>query len=257
MRKSMLMVVVPIAALLATACGSSSPKTTTTHAKTSTSSASSSSSVTISTRTIKPYGAVLVNSVGRTLYVFEPDKAKKVTCVGACATIWPPTKLAAGAKPAAAGGVKASLLGSDANPSGGRVVTYNGWPLYTYVTDTAPGEAHGQGINSSGGLWYVISPRARSSRRSHRRRPRPRAGTDDLDRPAHMCAGPGRACSARDDGAAHARPRYEKRGMGAAGIESGPAWTSRSRTAPWTSSGGCSSSWTSGSTRRRRSGASR
>lgn len=159
MRKSMMMVVIPIAALLAAACGSSSPKTTT-HAKTSTSSASSSSStkVTISTRTIKPYGAVLVNSVGRTLYVFEPDKAKKVTCVSACATIWPPAKLPTGAKPAAAGQVKASLLGSDPNPSGGRVATYNGWPLYTYVTDTAPGAAHGQGIKSSGGLWYVISP---------------------------------------------------------------------------------------------------
>lgn len=159
MRKSMLMVVVPIAALLAAACGSSSHNATT-KANTSTSSAPSSSSAkaTISTRTIKPYGAVLVNSAGHTLYVFSPDKAKKVTCVSTCATIWPPTKLPAGSKPAAAGQVKASLLGSDPNPSGGRVVTYNGWPLYSYVTDTAPGVAHGQGLKLSGGLWYVISP---------------------------------------------------------------------------------------------------
>lgn len=159
MRKSILTAVVPIAALLAAACGSSS-HTTTTSAKTSTSSASSSSStkVTISTKTIKPYGAVLVNSAGRTLYVFAPDKAKKVTCVSGCAAIWPPAKLSAGAKAVGAGGVKASLLGSDPDPSGGRVVTYSGWPLYSYVTDTAPGVAHGQGLNSSGGLWYVISP---------------------------------------------------------------------------------------------------
>ena len=162
MRKSMLMALVPIAALLAAACGSSS-KTTTTHAKSptstgSTSSSSSSGGVTITTKTIKPYGAVLVNSLGHTLYVFAPDKAKKVTCVSACASIWPPAKLSSGTKASGSGQVKASLLGSDPNPSGGSVVTYNGWPLYTYVTDTAPGVAHGEAINSSGGLWYVISP---------------------------------------------------------------------------------------------------
>jgi predicted lipoprotein with Yx(FWY)xxD motif len=78
--------------------------------------------------------------------------------VSACATIWPPAKLPSGAKATASGQVKSSLLGSDPNPSGGRVVTYNGWPLYTYVTDTAPGVANGQGINSAGGLWYVIAP---------------------------------------------------------------------------------------------------
>ena len=162
MRKSMLTAVGPMVALLATACGSSS-HTTTTHAKSSTSAGSTSSSsssggVTISTKTIKPYGAVLVNGAGHTLYIFAPDKAKKVTCVSACATIWPPAKLPPGAKATPSGQVKSSLLGSDPNPSGGRVVTYNSWPLYTYVTDTAPGVAHGQGINSAGGLWYVISP---------------------------------------------------------------------------------------------------
>jgi predicted lipoprotein with Yx(FWY)xxD motif len=165
-RKSMLAVTVPLVALLAAACGSSSTKTSTgtgtAHATktqtTKTSSASPSSGVTVATKTIKPYGAVLVNGAGRTLYIFAPDKAKKVTCVSACATIWPPAKLPPGTKATASGQVKSSLLGSDPNPSGGRVVTYNGWPLYTYVTDTAPGVAHGQGINSAGGLWYVISP---------------------------------------------------------------------------------------------------
>jgi predicted lipoprotein with Yx(FWY)xxD motif len=101
---------------------------------------------------------VLVNASGHALYTFAPDKASKVTCTGACAKIWPPLMLSSGAKPAAAGGVKASLLGSDPNPSGGRVVTYKGWPLYTYVTDTTAGVAHGQGLNLNGGLWYLISP---------------------------------------------------------------------------------------------------
>ena len=103
-------------------------------------------------------GAVLVNSEGHTLYIFVPDNAKKVTCVGVCTSVWPPVALSGSAKAGASGAVKASLLGSDPNPSGGRVVTYHGWPLYTYVADPMAGTAAGEGINNSGGLWYVISP---------------------------------------------------------------------------------------------------
>jgi len=114
--------------------------------------------VKIGTRNVKGLGTILVNASGRTLYMFVPDKQKKVTCLKACAALWPPVKLAAGAKAAGSGGVKASLLGSDPNPGGGKVVTYDKWPLYTYVPDTKPGEATGQGINSDGGLWYVLSP---------------------------------------------------------------------------------------------------
>ena len=114
--------------------------------------------MTISTRTISAVGTVLVNGQGKTLYVFKPDQAKKVTCTGSCAAVWPPVTLGSGAKPTASGGVKASLLASDPNPSGGSVVTYNGWPLYAYVADTAPGSARGQGVNLNGGVWYVMSP---------------------------------------------------------------------------------------------------
>lgn len=114
--------------------------------------------VKISTRKVPKLGTILVNAKGLTLYMFVPDKRSKVTCVRACAKIWPPVKLPKGAKATAAGSAKASLLGSDPNPAGGRVVTYNKWPLYTYITDTAPGQAKGQALNLNGGYWYVLSP---------------------------------------------------------------------------------------------------
>ena len=101
---------------------------------------------------------MLVNAQGHTLYVFAPDKATKVTCVGACAAVWPPLAVSSGQKPAVSGQAKSSLVGSDPNPTGGRVATYAGWPLYTYVTDTSPGTAHGQALVLNGGLWDVISP---------------------------------------------------------------------------------------------------
>jgi predicted lipoprotein with Yx(FWY)xxD motif len=108
---------------------------------------------TVQTKKIKNLGVVLVNGKGRTLYMFVPDKQKKVTCKGSCAIVWPPLKLKKGQKPTAGLGAKQKLLGMD-----GRVVTYNRWPLYTYITDKKPGQATGQGVDDSGGKWFVLSP---------------------------------------------------------------------------------------------------
>jgi predicted lipoprotein with Yx(FWY)xxD motif len=125
---------------------------------TAVSSAGSQASVRVSTRSVAGLGVILVDSRGRTLYMFVPDKRKKVTCVStACVALWPPLKLPAGAKPVAAGKAKQALLSSDPNPKGGRVVTYNRWPLYTYTGDTKPGQTTGQALNLNGGLWYVLS----------------------------------------------------------------------------------------------------
>jgi predicted lipoprotein with Yx(FWY)xxD motif len=113
--------------------------------------------VVISTRKVHKLGVVLVDGRGRTLYMFVPDKRKKVTCVKTCAVVWPPIKLPKDARLVTKGKAKASLLGSDRDPTGGSVVTYHGWPLYTYVGDTAAGQAKGQALNLNGGLWYVLT----------------------------------------------------------------------------------------------------
>jgi predicted lipoprotein with Yx(FWY)xxD motif len=115
-------------------------------------------SVSLSVRTLPTVGAVLVNAAGHTLYTFAPDQHSKVTCVSACATLWPPLKLASGDTAAGPVQLKASLLGSDPDPEGGSVVTYAGWPLYTYAADSAAGQDNGQAIEADGGSWYVIAP---------------------------------------------------------------------------------------------------
>jgi predicted lipoprotein with Yx(FWY)xxD motif len=100
-----------------------------------------------------------VNAKGHTLYVFMKDQHRRVTCTGQCASFWPPLKWKSKSKPTAGGAAKSSLLSSVKNPAGGRVVTYNKWPLYTFVNDTAAGQAKGEGQNLNGGKWYVISPK--------------------------------------------------------------------------------------------------
>jgi predicted lipoprotein with Yx(FWY)xxD motif len=114
--------------------------------------------VTIMARSLPTVGTVLVTAAGYALYVFAPDSHRSVTCTGVCAATWPPVKVSASASLAAGPGVSADLLGSDPDPGGGRVVTYHGWPLYTYTGDIDAGQATGQAIDLNGGDWYVLRP---------------------------------------------------------------------------------------------------
>ena len=140
-------------AVLAAGCGGSTmPKSGVAGARHVTKSA------TVMTRKVKKLGVILVNSRGRTLYMFVPDHRKRVTCKGKCAKYWPPLKIKKGRKPTAGGAARQKLLGTDRNPSGGRVVTYNRWPLYTYIADARAGQTNGQAIKLNGGFWYVLSP---------------------------------------------------------------------------------------------------
>ena len=100
-----------------------------------------------------------------TLYLFMPDnRSSHSTCYGVCAVQWPPVILPQGATAAIAGpGIDPALLSvapRKGQTAGGLQVNYNGWSLYTWPGDTAPGQATGQGLNNLGGLWYVVSPRA-------------------------------------------------------------------------------------------------
>ena len=101
-------------------------------------------------------GRILVDGHGRTLYLFAKDKHGKSACSGSCAVYWPP--LIASGKLLAGAGAKASLLGTTRRSDGRRQVTYRHHPLYRYAADTAKGQTTGQGLNASGGLWWVLSP---------------------------------------------------------------------------------------------------
>src|SRR5450631_3945177 len=89
---------------------------------------------------------------GFTLYSFVPDTATKSNCNGTCATYWPPVK-----GPATAGPGVTGTLTTITRSSGSLQAAYDGHPLYTYVADTAPGQAKGNGINLSGGVWHEVT----------------------------------------------------------------------------------------------------
>jgi predicted lipoprotein with Yx(FWY)xxD motif len=95
---------------------------------------------------------VLTNAKGFTLYWFAPDTSTKSNCNGSCAAIWPPVT-----GPATAGPGVTGKLATIKRSNGSTQATYDGHPLYTYVGDTAPGQAHGNGLNASGGLWHEVT----------------------------------------------------------------------------------------------------
>ena len=100
-------------------------------------------------------GSILVDSRGITLYDFPPDKMATSTCYGACAALWPP--LLTKGKPHAGPGVKAALLGTTKRKDGKVEVTYNGHPLYYFVSDRKAGQTTGEGVNQFGAPWWVLS----------------------------------------------------------------------------------------------------
>jgi predicted lipoprotein with Yx(FWY)xxD motif len=101
-------------------------------------------------------GKILVDSQGRTLYLFKKDTGTASTCTGECAVDWPP--LLENGTPATGTGANASLLGTTTRPDGKRQITYNGHPLYRYEQDTKAGDTNGEGLSAFGGLWYAVSP---------------------------------------------------------------------------------------------------
>lgn len=100
-------------------------------------------------------GKVLVDPRGRTLYAFAADSKGHSSCTGSCATYWPPTP--AGSLPDSRPDGVTATLGEITRPDGTMQLTVDGYPMYTYVGDSKPGQAKGQGLNESGGLWWVVS----------------------------------------------------------------------------------------------------
>jgi predicted lipoprotein with Yx(FWY)xxD motif len=115
-----------------------------------TSSSSSAAGQVLKTIQIKGV-TVLTNSKGMTLYWFAPDTPTKSACYGSCAAYWPPVYGVQKAGPGVTG-----KLGTIKRTDGTIQATYDGRPLYTYIGDSAPGQATGNNINLNGGLWHEV-----------------------------------------------------------------------------------------------------
>jgi predicted lipoprotein with Yx(FWY)xxD motif len=142
------------AAALLAACSSSSKSSGSGASPTSAAPAGAGGALVSVTST--PLGSILVDSAGKTIYLFAIDSPNHSACTATCLTYWPivtaPTTI-----PASVPGVTAKL-GSFTRPDGAKQLTIDNLPVYTFSGDSGPGMTSGQGKNLSGGLWWVVSP---------------------------------------------------------------------------------------------------
>jgi predicted lipoprotein with Yx(FWY)xxD motif len=145
----------PLVALAVAGCGSSSSNSSTASAASGPPKTASGQTATVGLASVGSLGRILIDTQGRTLYMFAKDTGTKSACSGACATAWPP--LRDSGKPTAGTGLNASLLGTTPRSDGNPQVTYNGHPLYTFVMDQKPGDAKGQGVTAFGASWFTLN----------------------------------------------------------------------------------------------------
>lgn len=91
---------------------------------------------------------ILTTLKGKTLYSLSVEKHGRFICTGSCLSTWKPLTVSAGTKPT--GPVK---LGTIKRPEGKTQVTYKGLPLYSFMGDSRPGEANGDGLKDVG-TWH-------------------------------------------------------------------------------------------------------
>ncbi|MGH2598852.1 MAG: COG4315 family predicted lipoprotein [Dehalococcoidia bacterium] len=108
---------------------------------------------TVQVAEIDGVGAILTDSNGMSLYVFDPDGPNESTCTDGCAEIWPPLVLDEGdpVAPPELQGVLSAFTRAD----GRRQVAYDERPLYLYIGDEQPGDIRGDGID---GIWHLARP---------------------------------------------------------------------------------------------------
>jgi predicted lipoprotein with Yx(FWY)xxD motif len=145
------------AAAVLAACGAAGG-TGTSSAPATSAPAGTGSTVTTGTTSL---GTVLTNAQGFTLYYFLPEQNSTIgACTGGCLSAWPP--LVATGTPTGSSAVTGALatVSVMVNGAADTEVTYNGWPLHTFASDTAAGQVNGQGVD---GKWFAATPTTAST----------------------------------------------------------------------------------------------
>jgi predicted lipoprotein with Yx(FWY)xxD motif len=157
--------VLAVAALALAACGgddssgSSNTSATTANAS-STKTASGGDTVLIRATKLGP---TLVDSTGRTLYIFKSDTKMKSNCNtnAGCQSLWPPLTVTGAVKVGT--GLDAEDFKTITRADGSKQVTDYGFPVYRYSGDAKPGDTNGDGF---GNLWYAVGKEGKAAPKS-------------------------------------------------------------------------------------------
>lgn len=88
---------------------------------------------------------VLTGKGGMTLYTFDKDSGGKSACYNQCAAIWPVAQV---------GDASGKDFGVTTRDDGSKQLTWQGKPLYYYLSDKKAGDTTGDKV---GNVWHVVS----------------------------------------------------------------------------------------------------
>lgn len=101
-------------------------------------------------------GEALTGPDGMTLYIFLNDTqgGDASSCSGDCLANWPALTVDEGQEATGGEGVDGEFA-TITRDDGALQVTYEGWPLYYFAADEAPGDSNGEGV---GEVWFIATP---------------------------------------------------------------------------------------------------
>src|SRR5258708_4867171 len=157
LKRTIPITIILLLAMAVAACGGSTRSwstNTTTPLPTATATSSSSALFKTATATLqKKSENNLTNTHGKTLYYFTPDTMTTAACTSTCADNWPPLLAAGTGAPTSSTSLSGKL--TTQTTANGNQVEYNGHLLYTFASDSAPGDTKGAGLF---GKWFVATP---------------------------------------------------------------------------------------------------
>jgi predicted lipoprotein with Yx(FWY)xxD motif len=152
-RTSLLSTALAVGVLVLAGCGSADDDRGGTAAATSSAAETSAAEDALLATADTDLGSIVVDGEGMTVYVFDKDTpgSGASSCSGQCLVAWPP--VVAESETPEVDGVTGEI-GTITRDDGTLQVTLEGWPLYYWQNDQAPGETTGQGVQ---GVWWVVT----------------------------------------------------------------------------------------------------
>lgn len=144
---------VVVAAIFLAGCSTAANPANSSATPTDSPSATTSADAAALTTASSPLGEIITDEAGYTVYTFTRDTPNSgiSNCYDDCAMTWPAVSASS---TSAADGVTGEV-GSITRTDGTTQLTINGWPIYRFAKDAAPGQVNGQGVKDA---WYVLLP---------------------------------------------------------------------------------------------------
>jgi predicted lipoprotein with Yx(FWY)xxD motif len=124
---------------------------------------SSAASPTVGSANVPHFAGALVNQSSRSLYVLSDERGGKLHCTTSCLSSWLPLEVSTSTKTVSLGAGVKGKIGFVARGKSKKQVTFNSYPLYTFVGDSGARQSHGEGIQAFGGTWTLVRSTATSA----------------------------------------------------------------------------------------------